>query len=53
MEWSGSLGVSSGGDAGGVAGGEVVDALCDGVGYIRLLIKKTQGAQKTGVCCYR
>ena len=46
MEWSGSLGVSVGCDVGGVAGGEADDALCDGVGDIRLSIKKRKGRRR-------
>ena len=44
LEWSGSLGVGAGGDAGGVDGGEADDAFCDGVGDIRLSKKTGRGS---------
>ncbi len=52
-EWSGSIVGGASGDAGGAAEVEVVEAFGDGVCDFRLSIKKNEGTQTTGACCYR
>ena len=45
-EWSGSLVVGAGGDAGGVTGAKIVDAFGNGVCNFWLSIKKTKGHRR-------